>query len=137
MTELQKLLAKTKIDPDETKEVEIGVRVIDDEEIPVVCTIKRITPEKFYELQDKYVTRKGKETKADTYPFFIDIINECCEDPNFRELEFRKQLDATSPKEAIQAVFNLTEISTLANEIIILSGMGNAEFERAREEVKN
>lgn len=137
MTELQLLLTDNVIDPDEEKEVVIGKRKIKGKPVDLVCTIKRLSQDKQIELQQKYTKRSKNGNEIETFPMLVEAIRLGCQNPNFRDIEWHKQLDVTSPKEAMMKVLSSVEMSTLAGEIIAFSGMTDDEFNEAREETKN
>lgn len=142
MTKVQALLLEHKIDYTTTEEVVVG-KVEDDKgnEIEVTCNITKLKPDDMMKMQKKHSKQVNKngttEFEVDQAELYFDLIKTACQDPNFRDIDWQKELGATSPKEAILATLPLSMIMELGTAITNYSGLSPKKFDEVYEETKN
>lgn len=121
-----------------TKDVVISERFKDSETGKLLkFKIQAMQFDEFSNIQ-KTCTKTDKKGKVDFNAKLLndEIISKFCIEPDFRNAEFLKSNGCMNPAQLINKVLLAGEVSTLAEEIISLSGF-NQDLDSLREEGKN
>ena len=105
---------------------------------PFNVTIKSLSPERIYELQDGSLDKKGAVSMNRFYKGAINICSECITSPNFDDEKLKKKLGLNERClriEVLKKVFKVSEINIINSECMSISGFDdNSEVV---EELKN
>ena len=118
-----------------TKDVEIK-RLSKLAKKPFFVTIKSLSPERVYELQDKSYDKNGNVVMG---KFYDGALIGCCEAivaPDFNDIRLKKKLglsDTALKKDVLMRVFKVNEINEINSEIMDISGFNKD----VGEEIKN
>lgn len=105
---------------------------------PFIITLKEISPRRFTEIQNTAVKfdKKGRHESTDLYEVSMLILTEGIE-TKFFDKELLAKYGCATVKDFFGKIFNLGEISEIANAINKLSGIDPESREALVEEVKN
>ena len=107
-----------------TKEIEIK-RLSKKIGKPFMVTIKNLSAERIYELQDKSYDKNGNVVMGKFYDGALNGCSEAIVSPDFNDVRIKKKLglsDTALKKDVLSKVFKVNEINEINSEIMDLSG---------------
>ena len=120
-----------------TKDVEI-MRLTRLTGKPFMVTVKSLSPERIYELQDRSLDKSGAVSMNKFYKGALNICSECITSPNFDDEKLKKKLNLHERAlkiDVLKKVFKVSEINIINSECMSISGFDdNSELV---EELKN
>ena len=120
-----------------TEEVAISNRICDEKGVPLKFKVKTISSKDYDDLKNRNMVLNpvGNEFTFSTAGFQIDLIINCCVEPNFKNKENIDAVGVSTPKEYVNAVLLPGEIERLADKISMVNGY--KPFNELVEEAKN
>lgn len=120
-----------------TKEVEIP-RLSKATGTTFNVTIKSLSPDRIYELQDRSLDKSGSISMNKFYKGALNICSEAITEPDFNDEKLKKKLglhEKALKIDVIKKVFKVAEINTINSEVMSISGFDDlGELEK---EIKN
>lgn len=129
MNALQEFLIESNVE-DIKQEIDIGGRLKGH-----ALTIRPLNGAQYNELQALCMEqRKGGVKSMNVKKFNEQIILRCLINPNLRDTEMINAANVRTPEEVMYKVFLSGEIAAIAENILAISGFGNAneDFEEAK-----
>lgn len=120
---------------EKTKDIEIK-RLSDKTKKPFFITIKSLSPERIYELQDKSYDKNGNVVMGKFYDGALNGCSEAIVSPDFNDTRLKHKLglsDTALKKDVLMRVFKVNEINEINSEIMDISGFNKD----VGEEIKN
>lgn len=109
---------------EKTKEVEIP-RLTKATGEKFIVTIKSLSPDRIYELQDRSLDKNGAVSMNRFYKGAINICSEAIVSPDFNSEKLKKKLnlhDKCLKIDVLTKVFKVSEINQINSEIMSISG---------------
>jgi hypothetical protein len=137
MSKLQNFLNRNTAVNDQTTEVSVSNRFIDDDGQILKFKIKAIPMNTYKSIQNECIkTNKKGVIETDTTAIQEKLVIEGTVDPNFKDADSIKSAGCILPEQYLNKVLLIGEIVKLSGEIMTLSGFNNS-MDDLVEEAKN
>lgn len=140
MATLQEFLNKNKGIKNLTCEFPLSKRISDENGNPYLFKIKTIDNKEYEEIRNKSTkfinSSKTNNIHFDIASFNINLIIRATLNPNFKDAESIKQLNAVTPEQYVNSVLLPGEINKLVSKIQEFNGFGES-IDDLTEQAKN